>query len=583
MFTTPLGLLALLGVPAVVGLHLYRQQAKQRKVSALFLWEGMGSPRGSGRKRQPLHRSPSFWLELLAVVLLALALAGVRGCGGSAEHRVIVLDDSASMQAVEGPARQALDKELRGLKARDRVSVVLTGASPRMLVGPGALREEVDPALDRWSPAAASHDPGAAIDLALQLSAGGELTFITDDFQPQNWPPEVGLVALGEPADNLGLSHAQRVRGPADSDLVFAMLRSFSDEPAAGTLELWEGETRLAERPITLPPDGVLEEQISVPHSAGMLRLALVLPSERNALPLDDEAWLAPLPPRTLGLHLALSEDRARALGLDASGERWATLVPDARLVSADRAHIVLGEAVDAPDTWRIELPPQGESAALLGPFLVAQDHPITRGMSLEGVIWSLPTQPPPPGQALITAGSEALLLQRGQGHYRLNLDPARSSLARSPDWPILLLNLAEARRAALPGLSRTTTQVGQSLVWRSAPLGEWTLTDPAGRSRKLPHQEALDIGGLSTPGVWTVQRDQEPPTEIAVNALDPLESELRGRSAGARAAEGGSAVAEASVSLSDSALLILLLLVLALDWWALRNDDRLVLPRVAL
>ena len=39
MFQSPLGLLALLGVPAVVLLHLFRRRFERRPVSALFLWE----------------------------------------------------------------------------------------------------------------------------------------------------------------------------------------------------------------------------------------------------------------------------------------------------------------------------------------------------------------------------------------------------------------------------------------------------------------------------------------------------------------------------------------------------------------
>jgi hypothetical protein len=38
VFAHPLGLLALLALPAVVALHLYRRRFELRRVSALFLW-----------------------------------------------------------------------------------------------------------------------------------------------------------------------------------------------------------------------------------------------------------------------------------------------------------------------------------------------------------------------------------------------------------------------------------------------------------------------------------------------------------------------------------------------------------------
>ena len=564
----------------VVGLHLYRRQAQPREVSATFLWEAIGSPKGSGRTRQPLHHSPSFWLELLAVLLITLVLAGPQGCAGQAEHRVVVLDDSASMQASEQQAREALEDSLKGLRARDTVSVVLSGPSPRMLVGPQALREEAQSALERWDPAAANHSLGPAVDLGLQLSEGGAVTLISDHFSPDAWPEEVGLVSVGSPANNVGLTHASRVRGAKDQDLVFVVLRSFASAPAKGTLTLWEGEQQLWSQGVALAADQSAEHNLPIPHSTGLLRVEFK-GEKSNALSQDDVAWLAPLPPRTLGVHMALPAEQAKALGLDTKGERWADLLQDAVLVPADRAHLILGPSgvTLGPRAWSIEIPSPGESQALLGPFLLDKEHPLTRGMSLEGVLWSVPTQNTATGTALISAGQSTLISQ-DERRIQVHIDPARSTLARSPDWPILLLNAAELRRASLPGLSQSSTQVGQELVWRNATPGSWILTDPKGQSRALPEQTDLDIGGLYRPGVWTLQRDQDPPDWIAVNALNPLESELRALNEGERAAAAPAGAAQDhGVKVSETAILVLLLLVFALDWWALRNNDALRMP----
>ena len=199
--------------------------------------------------------------------------------------------------------------------------------------------------------------------------------------------------------------------------------------------------------------------------------------------------------------------------------------------------------------------------------------------MNLEGVLWSVPTGSTATGSTLISAGQSTLLSQDGR-RIQLRIDPTKSTLSRSPDWPIFLLNAAELRRASLPGLSQSSTQVGQDLLWRNAASGSWILTDPKGQSRALPEQTDLDIGGLYRPGVWTLQRDQDPASVIAVNALDPLESELRELSAGDRdAAVPAGAAQDHGIKLSETAILVLLLLVFALDWWALRNNDALVLP----
>jgi hypothetical protein len=39
MFATPLGLLALLAIPAIVAIHLFRRRFPVRPVAGLFLWQ----------------------------------------------------------------------------------------------------------------------------------------------------------------------------------------------------------------------------------------------------------------------------------------------------------------------------------------------------------------------------------------------------------------------------------------------------------------------------------------------------------------------------------------------------------------
>ncbi|MBL9077743.1 MAG: BatA domain-containing protein, partial [Planctomycetes bacterium] len=90
-FTAPLGLLALLAVPAVLVLHLFRRRLPERRVAGLFLWHGDRLVTTAGRTRTRLLRTPSLWLELLAAVVLAAWLAGLSFGGARARHLVVVL------------------------------------------------------------------------------------------------------------------------------------------------------------------------------------------------------------------------------------------------------------------------------------------------------------------------------------------------------------------------------------------------------------------------------------------------------------------------------------------------------------
>lgn len=138
---SPLGLLALLAVPAILVLHLYRRRPLVRRVSAAFLFatgvpdsDGAGSGCGSAIE-------PALVLELLAAIAIALWLAEPR-FGISAEPRtlVLVIDDSASMLALGGDGRSACDRArgaavaaLDALPDDTRFAVVRSGARPAVL------------------------------------------------------------------------------------------------------------------------------------------------------------------------------------------------------------------------------------------------------------------------------------------------------------------------------------------------------------------------------------------------------------------------------------------------------------------
>ena len=69
--TSPLALIALIGVPALIAIYLFQRRFKTLEVSSLILWDAVKQPSMGGRKRERLRLPLSFWLEALAVVLLA--------------------------------------------------------------------------------------------------------------------------------------------------------------------------------------------------------------------------------------------------------------------------------------------------------------------------------------------------------------------------------------------------------------------------------------------------------------------------------------------------------------------------------
>jgi hypothetical protein len=604
VFSTPLGLLALLGLPAIVGLHLFRRRFQPRTTSALFLWGVEDKNPASGRKRQPLHRSKSLWLELLAALLLALFLAGFDPFGERrAEHFVAVLDGSNSMLAsgrtadggeassAADAARDLVAERLDALGGADRVTLIESGSPPRLLCGPAASKAEARSALANYAPARIQDGRAASLALALEVTGGeGRVLWVGDTFLEDELPPEVEVVAVGEAQANWALTQVRRRRVDPETDRISFTVASFAGLPRElrAVVRAEADPEPLVERAFDLEPEGRETLSLELPASAPTLRLELT-PDDH---PVDDTAWLAPLPPRELRLFSELTGDQAWRLGLadprDERPERWLELIGEARFVEqVDSADLVLSwGSADADGSnaasggrglgSRLHLrPPQGEGQTWIGPFLVERAHPLLEGVSLDGVAWHGDPARQVTGVTLAAAGPASLIserMSRGRRGFELHIDPERSTLWRTPDWPILLSNWARLVRSELPGPQRTTLAAGEGLTWIADGSAELRVLGPNVDQTFLADR-SLTLDAFDRPGLYTVEVDGRERFEVAVNGLDEGESDLRARGGGRRPSQNASATATASRGPWTLALLALTLLAWVFDAWALRRD----------
>jgi len=587
MFHNPFGLIAFSAVVGVVVLHLFRRRFRAHLVGALFLWERRDESVRTGRTRETLHASPSFWCELLAAALLALVISAPRGCGGSARHLVAVLDSSASMSAVDpatgesaaARAAERLRSRLGELSARGRVTLVQSGRPPTMLAGPAARVPDALRALETWEPGAARHDLEPALVLAAQLAGDDDVWLLTDRPGLRERHPDVLVTAVGRPAANAAVTRVARVREHAAGvahDRVFAGVQSFAatDRTVRGEWRLQDGSAESFA--LELAPGAIGQLGFDLPAGAGWVEVAL----EEDALALDNGARLLPAPVRELRLFSGLTAPLARRLGLRAaedpedSIDRWLSLVPDSRrAASAGEAHLVISDRVE-PDTWSLVLASPGANRVdSSGPFLLEKDHPLLFGTTLEGLVWSYDPDFAAPGRGLVWAGQAALLadeqVSRDQRAVRLNVDTGRSTLWRSPDWPILLANLAEERRLELPGPRASNLIVGEPFLYSRPEPGRYTWRGPAGGG-DVPLGDPLVVEGLDRPGEYELLRDGEPVAQFAVHFTDPAESDLRGNGTVGADEAPSDAQVRAELSLLQFGLLFAALALVLLDWWFL-------------
>ena len=189
--TTPLALLGLLFVPAVVAMYLLKLRREERVVPSTLLWQRLVADVEANAPWQRLRRSLLFLLQLLLVLILVLLAARpfIERPAGLARDIVLVVDTSASMGATDlspnrlSAAKDAALNALRDLPAGGKVSVVEAGRTARIVAAGSSDLGRVRLAIESIKPTTAAGDLSDALELASELasqSGDAEVLIATD-------------------------------------------------------------------------------------------------------------------------------------------------------------------------------------------------------------------------------------------------------------------------------------------------------------------------------------------------------------------------------------------------------------------
>lgn len=521
----PLGLLALLAVPAVVAAYFLRRKQPPRLVSALFLWRTPDQRAEAGPRFERFSRETSLVLETLALIAAALFLADAR-CGETAKrtHVVVVVDGSLSMLATKD-GRSAADAARDAVAAlvKDEGASVLTlietGTKPRLLAGPQLDVARATAALEAWRPSQPSHDPTPAFALARELTTVPKqrVHFITDGpVGALTLPPEVQGRSVGRQLENVAFLSAQR-----------------HDEGGVATVTVRVAGFTSAARtvPVRFSAKGGLEQSQQVALTPGATALVRVgMKTEASievSLPDDalvEDGRLSLLPSPTPSLDIAVLD------GLDPSAQ---TTIARALRVMGNVTFVTKGTAltIGAPTSQaNVRVGATGDLKSFVGPFFAQKSHALLDDVQLGGVVWTAGENPP--GQPLLSAGPAVLMSEDDDGVVHLNLDVSRSNIQRSVAWPVLWGNVVRRARNAHEGFPRRLVHIGEDVPVVTSAGASWALQGPEGSSRPVLGVGALTVPPLSPPGAWTLLRDGKVFDTVEVLALDAHESDLRTRGA---------------------------------------------------
>jgi Aerotolerance regulator N-terminal len=539
LFTYPLALVGLLGVPLLVGIYLLRNRFRRQPVSSLMLWLDPREALQGGTRIRRLQTPLLFLLEMLAILLLVLAAAEPRiRTTQTARPLVVVLDDSFSMLAGgNDSARQEGIRavlELMRTRPPSTIRFVLAGETPQILGEPVADVSEVEDVLKGWHCRSAAFRVDEALALAADLAGDPGLLLVLTDHPPEaNLVPAKGRLqwwSFGRPRSNIAFVGAARTARDG-SDRCLLEIANLSENRARSSLTIEVGGEILQPSLVALEPRQSKRIILSLKPDAPALRASL----DAGELAIDKTVVLLPTASRPVRVANRVGEkDLRQALTKAIKSVRNATLT-DTRpeVIFTDAA-----EDVEASDAWVVRMLVEKDADAYSGPFVMDRTHPLTDGLSLRGVIWGAGKTEELDGNPVVMAGNIRLLTDTetqteagfARHELRWRLRPDLSTLQDSPDWPILIWNILNWRTAQAIGPNCPNIRLGETVTvtFPTPPREKVRLTTPGGETSFLSAHGRTVMYKPEEVGSYAVKGD-ESEFAFAVNALNRDESDWTG------------------------------------------------------
>jgi Ca-activated chloride channel family protein len=570
----PIGLSALALVPVIVLLYLLKLRRTEVIIASTMLWRKSLQDLTANAPFQKLKANLLMFLQILAVILIAVALARpfMRAPGLYGNNQCVIIDRSGSMRALEagGTARLDLAKEtalkmIDDLRSGDRLMIVAFAEKAEVLCELTDNRARLRDAVRAVQPADGRSNIGDVMAIARSLAPNNrELASVVPDLQlillsdgrlsDLDKVGETGLplkyVRVGEAVVNAGIVGFD-VRRPEVGDgapQAFVQVANFGATALSTTLTLRLDESDLAVETLEVEPDGTKELVFALPEiSEGVLDATL---DTQDALASDNRAAYVIRPGEHVDV-LIVSEGESvttqyltRAFGLDPR-VKLLTLAPK-DYTGAERADLIVFNRF-APLT----LPGRGgvafldalpkldgllESGVIDAPAILSTDrtHPVMRFLNPANVhIASARKLTLPEGaRALLSTQEGALIADVSRGGDQIIVvafDPASSDWPLNLSFPLFVQNLVNwtPRDAAMDAGQQATGAPIELMPMADMTIAKVVRPDGVEDAVQLDITRPVYYSSTEQVGVYTVTSG-ETSRKVAVNLLDARESDVR-------------------------------------------------------
>ncbi len=531
----PLGLLALLGIPAVLAIHFLQRKAVELPVSTLFLLERTQRDAASGRRLERIIPSISLWMQLLAVLLLAWFLAEPRFQKSASVQRVaVVLDSSASMGVFKKEAITRLVSELpnfQGLATTLEFTVIESEPNrPRLYAGSNV--HEFKAVLEKWQPLDGLTDPTQALRLARSLvSREGTVIYLTDT-PIESLPFEARLISVGEAVENVGFTGVSFTT--EEGALVWkSLVRNYSKKPVDRTWWIETSTGRTEPRTIHLDANALVTLQAAFPTDSKNVRI--VLSADRFTL--DDTLPIVAPRPKTLSLFTATSpsfEDLTKKLlaALDSAISTTDAATADLSISSYDPLDPVL-----PPGNSIIFVEDHTRTGNYLKGGILAESNPLLDGLNWQSLLVreTIELDRLPTDTVLLWQEKRPLIFLREKPATEkqpatrqlcFNFDLRLSNAENQPAFIVLLHRFAESIREAKVAPTSLNLETNQPIKITAAP--DSPLRSSAINLLGKPITSAISTSQAPRiPCFLNIQQDSKPLLDAAVFFADTREADF--------------------------------------------------------
>lgn len=297
-------------IPTIIVLYLLKRKVEDRVVPSTLLWQRTLQNWEAVRPWEKLRRNLLLFLQLLAAVLLVLALLrpAVSTDGVTTDHTVLVIENAGSMQTREGEqsrlekAKTAASGLVEKLGNGQTVTLIEAGREPKVLLSKISDQQQLLEAIKHLSSSYGSTDTGAAMSLAGAIAAnetGSGVIWMGDgaadrtiELNAAAYPDHFRFMQMGLTRENTAIGAFVTQTGTKGVNGL-VRIDNHGNQVAKGNVTIYDQDEKLLDTDSYSVEPGA-SHTITWDQLTAAPVYHAVIESQQDGLSSDNEAWSVP-------------------------------------------------------------------------------------------------------------------------------------------------------------------------------------------------------------------------------------------------------------------------------------------------